>query len=374
LNSGRLQGLGVLGLAVFCLGVLGPAAPLLSPSASAAFTVWQQVDHRCKRYAREQLAPYPWPLIPFNKQHPVRGYFGDPRTVFSSPGEGAFSFHNGIDISAWPGNHVFPVVSGVVAKVSGDRVIVRADDSRRFQYLHIAPSVQAGERVIASQTMLGTVHGTWNHVHLSELRGNCAVNPLARGHLTPYRDTTRPTVEAILFQTASRRPLSPKNLTGKVRIVADAYDTPALPNPYPWAKVPVAPAKITWRLTTAAGRVVAKNTSVDFRFGEPPRQDFCAVYAPATEQNFAAVDGTFHWGKPGRYLYDLTPHLIDTTRLPPGSYRVTVKAADTRGNKGVRTQVVEIRHTDKGASSVAAPDARCTSPTAAATQLSASRP
>ena len=27
------------------------------------------------------------------------------------------------------------------------------------------------------------------------------------------------------------------------------------------------------------------------------------MYAPGTEQNFAAVVGKFHWGKPGRYLF-----------------------------------------------------------------------
>ena len=44
---------------------------------------------------------YGWPVRPFNKQHPIRGGFGDPRTVFSlgffsNPweGPGSFSFHN----------------------------------------------------------------------------------------------------------------------------------------------------------------------------------------------------------------------------------------------------------------------------------------
>ena len=28
---------------------------------------------------------YKWPVKPFDKQHPVRGSFGDPRTIFRSP-------------------------------------------------------------------------------------------------------------------------------------------------------------------------------------------------------------------------------------------------------------------------------------------------
>jgi hypothetical protein len=29
-------------------------------------------------------AAYSWPVRPFNKQHPIRGFFGDPRTVFEN--------------------------------------------------------------------------------------------------------------------------------------------------------------------------------------------------------------------------------------------------------------------------------------------------
>jgi len=47
---------------------------------------------------------YGWPVEPFDRQHPVRGNFGDPRTVFAGPpdrptlltGAGAFQFHFGI--------------------------------------------------------------------------------------------------------------------------------------------------------------------------------------------------------------------------------------------------------------------------------------
>ena len=27
---------------------------------------------------------YSWPFKPFNQQHPIRGFFGDPRTVFQN--------------------------------------------------------------------------------------------------------------------------------------------------------------------------------------------------------------------------------------------------------------------------------------------------
>jgi hypothetical protein len=342
-------------MGVLCPVVLASAA--VPPPARPVLTVWQQVQRQCRHLARERLAPYPWPVAPVHRQHPVRGNFGDPRTVLTGAGEGAFSFHNGVDVSAWPGNHVYPVVSGRVVRVTGDLVSVSTLDGRRFQYVHIAPRVRPGDTVVASRTLLGTVRPRWNHVHLAELRSNCAVNPLAPGHLTPYHDTTRPTVAAILVAAPSWKELPPDAVSGRVRILADAFDTPALPSPYPWGELPVAPAHVAWRLTTLAGELVAHNTAADFRYGEPPRREFCSVYAPGTRQNFAAVDGAFHWGQPGRYLFDLTPRTLDTARLPPGPYRITVAASDTAGNVGTASRVLTIERRPTSGPTVT--DTRC---------------
>jgi hypothetical protein len=194
-------------------------------------------------------------------------------------------------------------------------------------------------------------------VHLAELRSNCAVNPLARGHLTPYRDGTTPTVAAILIADPSWKLLAPSAVHGRVRILADAFDTPALPSPRPWNELPVAPAHVAWRLSTLGGEVVAHNTAADFRYGEPPRKEFCSVYAPGTRQNFA-VDGRFHWGQAGGYLFDLTPKTIDTSRLPPGRYRITVTASDTAGNVGTSSGVLVLKNDPTGGA--ARPDGRCT--------------
>jgi hypothetical protein len=50
---------------------------------------------------------YGWPVKPFDRPHPVRGSFGDPRTIFfglpSAAGlRGDFNctFHEGVDVSA----------------------------------------------------------------------------------------------------------------------------------------------------------------------------------------------------------------------------------------------------------------------------------
>ena len=131
-------------------------------------------------------------------------------------------------------------------------------------------------------------------------------------------------VREILFENAAGVRLSPSRLTGRVRVVADAYARPAMASPFPWASMPVSPVLIRWKLITMAGRVLDGQVAADFRYSLPPRRAFCEVYAPGTEQNFAAVVGTFRWGKPGRYLYDLTPNLLDTARLHDGRYRFVV--------------------------------------------------
>ena len=350
----------VVAAATVLCAASGFSATRAAIGATTVTPLVAEVDARCASVADERLPPYPWPLAPVHRQHPVRGYFGDPRTVLTGPGEGAFSFHNGVDISAWPGNRVLPVVSGIVTTVLADRVVVASSFDRRFQYIHIHPSVRLGAHVIASRTVLGTVDPVAHHVHLSEIRGMCVVNPLMPGHLTPYRDTTRPVVAAIYFETLSGKRLDPLALSGRVRVVARAYDLPALPSHAPWGSMPVSPALIRWQLATVRGRVLRNKIAVDFRSSIPPRQDFCSVYAPGTIQNFAVVFGHLHWRKPGRYLYELTPNLLNTSRLDAGRYRFTVTAADTAGNLGSRTVTIGIVGSRlTRAARVAPSDSRC---------------
>ena len=54
-------------------------------------------------------APYPWPVKPFDRQHPVRAFFNDPRIADAS-----HAFHFGIDISAPDRTPVYAVKPGKV--------------------------------------------------------------------------------------------------------------------------------------------------------------------------------------------------------------------------------------------------------------------
>src|SRR5437762_1231281 len=104
-----------------CLSVAGLFLVLQIPAVAVAVT----------GTARASLS-YHWPVKPFDRQHPVRGAFGDPRTlVVDEPfgvtrpyDGGAYSFHNGIDIVAARGTPVYPVVSGRVVKAGGHEIVV----------------------------------------------------------------------------------------------------------------------------------------------------------------------------------------------------------------------------------------------------------
>src|SRR5206468_11713347 len=89
-------------------------------------------------------APYPWPLKPFDHQHPIRGFLCDPRIA-----AGGRTFHFGIDITAAAGTPVYAVAAGKVSYGSpaevaqnGGIVVVEAA-GRNFGYWHVAPAVQA---------------------------------------------------------------------------------------------------------------------------------------------------------------------------------------------------------------------------------------
>jgi hypothetical protein len=290
---------------------------------------------------------YPWPIEPFDKQHAIRGYFGDPRTVFrdeSDPQLGAFSFHNGIDIPAPEGTPVYPVVSGTVSEVQANEVVVHSDDDRRsFQYWHIGPLVSPGQRVDAEHTVLGLVQAPAKHVHLTEIVDGVVQNPLQPHHITPYADSTTPSVSWLSVRSLGGKELNPDALTGTVELVANASDEQPVPSPFPWTGLPVSPARVAFEVTTPDGReVLPEQAAADFMVSEPPNRDFFDVYAPGTFQNEPAVGTRFYYGAPGEYLYALTPFRLDTAALVPGRYVVTVTAEDTCGNSGVLREPVTV--------------------------------
>jgi hypothetical protein len=267
---------------------------------------------------------YGWPLKPFNRQHPIRGYFNDPR--FGSRVEPG-SFHFGVDISAPDYTWVYAVAPGR-AIVRGGTVRVRGAGGRIMQYWHVWPSVDSGDRIRLHQR-IGQIIPGFLHVHFAEKLGlhGPFVNPLRAGALKPYSDTTAPVVAGASFRSAAG-PESPRAVSGIVDLVADAYDVPPLPPPPPWQDVRLSPATISWRIVQGETEVVPWTLAVDLGAEVLPSVLFSDVYAPGTRQNKKQRLGT--------YLYYLD-HGFDTTSLQDGPYGLEIAASDLRGNTGRAT-------------------------------------
>ena len=288
---------------------------------------------------------YGYPIKPFDREHLVRANLGDPRMQFHGPpttgtlmhGNGGFSFHQGVDISASGGTAVYPVVDGTVTLVSREWIRVSSGGGRAFEYWHIHPLVRIGQQVTGRQTLLGRVTSISNHVHLTEYEGGRVVNPLVPGRLTPYHDSTRPVVRTIGFRRSDTgSDVLPSFLRGSVEIVASAEDTPTAAGSHAWFG-PTTPALITWKISRINGRVVVpQRVAFDFRTTVPPDSSFWSIYARGTYQNQTVFGNHYSYLQRGQYFFKLAPE-FDTRNLRDGVYDLTVKASDVRGNTGSQT-------------------------------------
>jgi hypothetical protein len=292
--------------------------------------------------------PYPWPLKPFDGQHPVRGFFGDPRIS-----GGGHTFHFGIDIAAPAGTRVYAVAAGKVSfgtssevAQNGGIVVVEAD-GRNFGYWHVAPTVAPGIHV-PQHGLLGHIAAQpedWGHVHFAESthgpNGITYWNPIRAGALTPFNDYGPPVIDAIITS------LPPTYLHGLVDLSVKAHDNTPIPviQPQPpgWHGLPVTPARIRWRLTRGTKTTLPWSTGLDHRRsihprveGNPPTDaNFAAVYAPDTTQNNPNAPGLYHfWLK----------RQLDTRHLPNGTYALEVEATDVRGNARTATLALTIKN------------------------------
>lgn len=299
---------------------------------------------------------YPWPVKPFDRQHPVRGNFGDPRTVFEGrrsqrtidSGDGMFQFHHGVDISAPDGSPVYAVADGTITRTHGDRVTVECGNGRSIQYWHITvpAAVRVGQFAVAGKTMLGYILPKREHVHLTQLEDGSPVNPLAPGRITPYRDTTRPSVLAVGFRRSDLSAIvAPTKVSGRVYLFAEAADMPTLPVPGRWRGFPVTPAVVKWRIETARGRViVGTRVAWDVRRGIPTTDAFWFAYARGSHQNWPVFSDGKARGMTGRYVFRLSTRPLDVDGLASGKYRLVVSARDTAGNRSTQQLTFSVAH------------------------------
>ena len=268
---------------------------------------------------------YGWPVKPFDRPHPIRGGFDDPRLhIDDDPVDDSSAFHFGVDIAVPDLTRVYAVAPGI-AHSAGEHVSVRDRPGHAFSYWHVIAVVPTGARIRRHQ-LLGYVAVGWGHVHFAERIHGHWVDPLRRGALTPYPDRTTPIVRSVqLVSGPEATPVDPRAVSGFVGIVADAYDLPPLPPPPPWNMAVIAPARLGWRLLRGDEEVLPWRTTVDFADGLLPSPLFDWIYAPGSYQNKP--------DRPGDYRFWLV-HELDTSTLAPGDYRVEVRASDTRGNVG----------------------------------------
>jgi hypothetical protein len=273
---------------------------------------------------------YGWPVSPFDQQHPVRGFFCDPRIGAA----GGTSFHFGVDVSVANGTAVYSVAAGSVdLDVAGGPLnIAVTSPGVTHGYWHIQPAVSQGQRV-AQGALLGHVAAPWGHVHFAErVPGGAYLNPLRPGALTPFVKHDAPLVDRVVVEQ-SGRPVNPSAVVGVVELIAEAHDVTPIPPLAPYADMPVTPAWVSWRLVANAVEVVPRRTVADFRTTMPPDPTYPDVYAPGTTQN--------HPPTPGLYRFQLAAQ-FDSALHPDGSYRLDVEVADLRGNSSTRHLVLEL--------------------------------
>jgi hypothetical protein len=260
---------------------------------------------------------YGWPIKPFDRQHAVRAYFGDPRIGSDGHGGISHSLHFGIDISAPNGTSVYSISSGRISlhPLHPTDVVLVQSGGVTYEYWHVVPAVHSGYAV-AYKTIVGRIEAPWAHVHFAERRGSTYVNPLRPGALAPYRDSTTPVVSSVRV-TPDR--------AGGVDLEAEAFDTTPVAVAAPWNDKPVTPALVEWRLYRKGSAASAWSTAADFR-DTLPRCSFDAVYDSGTSQNHASTDGD--------YRFVLARNWRGT-----GTYVLQVRVSDTAGNSATKSAI-----------------------------------
>ena len=265
-----------------------------------------------------RLEPYCWPLRPFRRAHPVRGYLNDPRISGNSR-----AFHFGIDISVADGSPVFAVEAGTVHFEGGRSLsVVSSRSGRAFGYWHVVPAV-SHHQLVGRQQLLGHVEAPWGHVHFAERWRQAYRNPLRPGALVPWIDPSSPRIAGIELSRGGRE-LPPNRVRGPVDVIVEAFDVPPLAAPAPWHGMPVAPARLRWRVRRGGKVVRPWHTPLDLGRRMLDSALFASVYAPETRQN--------HPNRPGRYRFYLA-HSWSTRLLPNGNYHLDVQATTISGNK-----------------------------------------
>jgi hypothetical protein len=288
------------------------------------------------------INPYPWPISPFNTQHPITATLGEYRPPYGSLGK---HFHWGVDIGESAGVSVFSVKSGVIEGKGNEYVIID-----NYRYVHITPKVNIGDSVIAFVDTIGIIKdiGTpgsaGDHLHFAEGMGGISnrVNPLRTGGLTPYADNAMPAVYGgnnYRFYRHGENNIIASPLYGKVDILTKAKDAQSN-NGSPIVGV----YRIGYQVNDEAGKTILPYTEnikfdnvngiLDSVYGS--ESDISNYYYWVT--NALSANNCYrYWNtklKSGQNWNGVDAIINSDAEYPDGEYRVWVLAYDIKGNGG----------------------------------------
>ena len=161
-----------------------------------------------------------WPLKPFDRAHPVRGMFNDPRIAGSSR-----SFHFGIDISAPNGTPGLrrPPPARCTSRVAA-----------RWPWSPVTSRSDTGMSTLPSP--IASVSGSTSYSATSRLRGFTSISPSAEAartethsgpaHLTPWTRHDNATNHQAILRATDEPPR--RRVFGAVDVIADAHQMPPL--------------------------------------------------------------------------------------------------------------------------------------------------
>jgi hypothetical protein len=290
-------------------------------------------------------AQYPWPVTPFNSSQYITGAFCEYRDTAPSP-----HYHNGVDIPKADGSPVYPVYNGTISAIdpNGDNAYVRVGN---VAYVHIRPNpvLSAGQAVIASQTVLGTILPGLGHVHLTDGFVGSEINALRENTgLTPFVDDWNPEITFVrFFLTGSSSEFTQKTdnriiVSSRVDIAAKVREQSAPPGAWPSdATYNNGAYKLGYQILNAQGTAVVlspPNNGLRFQFDRKPTQDVHNTFHPSLSSTSSHV-----------YYATNTPiekSYWDTEALPEGDYTVMVFAEDTRHNADTARVAVRVTRRD----------------------------